>query len=56
MKTKILIATAAAAAGAVLITYLVKRMKAGNSSPKTIPVNKSHHLTEVFVHAKNHAE
>ena len=55
MKTKILIAATVAAAAA-LVAYLVKSSGTNNDSPKTTPVKRSHHLTNVFAHAKNHGE
>ncbi len=54
MKNKIIIA-AAAAAGTALIISLVKRMKASKRISQPIPSQKSRHLTDVFAHAKNHA-
>jgi hypothetical protein len=53
MKNKILITTIALSAGAALISYLLKRMKAVIPNPKSIPAKKSHHITDVFSHAKN---
>jgi hypothetical protein len=53
MKTKILIA-AAAAASAAFIAYLVKRSRSNQSTPVTMAAKRSHHLTNVFAQAKNH--
>jgi hypothetical protein len=57
MKNKILIA-AAAAAGAALVTYLIRRAGTNSYSqtPQSIPAKRSHHLTNVFAHAKNHSD
>lgn len=57
MKSKLIIAgTSAILAGAVLITYLMKRNKSVKQVGEYLPFKKSHHLTNVFAHAKNHAE
>lgn len=52
MKNKILI-SAIAAAGAALVTYLIKRSKHTDNYPAVVEPKK-HHLTEVFAHAKDH--
>ena len=54
MKKKIMIA-AAAAAGAALILTFVKRKIAGKEISKIPASQRSHHLTDVFAHAKNTA-
>lgn len=57
MKSKLIIAgTSAILAGAVLITFLMKRNKSVKQVGEYLPFKKSHHLTNVFAHAKNHAE
>ena len=53
-KNKVLIATAAAAAGAALFIYMMRKRKVTKQSPEAIPSRKSHHLTDVFSHAKNY--
>jgi len=55
MKNKIIIA-AAAAVGTALIITLVKRRNANKHISDPIPSQKSHHLTDVFAHAKNHTD
>ncbi len=56
MKTKIIMA-AATIAGALLIKYLMnKKNEELSDFQETAPVKRSHHLTDVFAHAKNHSE
>jgi hypothetical protein len=56
MKTKFVFAAAAATlAGAILIKHLMNK-KSTVEQPAKVPVKKTHHLTDVFAHAKNHAE
>ncbi len=55
MKTKLIIA-AATVAGALVAAYFMKKRETGNQIVEPIPVKKSHHLTDVFAHAKNHAD
>ena len=55
MKTKLIIA-AATVAGAFLVTYLMKKKKSNKRIAEPVPVKKSHHLTDVFAHAKNHID
>lgn len=52
MKTTLLIA-AATIAGSILIKYLMKSKEAGKAITDAVPVKRSHHLTDVFAHAKN---
>jgi hypothetical protein len=52
MNKKILIAGAAVCA--VIVSYFVLKMKARRPL-ETISEKKSHHLTDVFVRAKNHS-
>ncbi|MDB5203487.1 MAG: hypothetical protein JWQ27_2896 [Ferruginibacter sp.] len=51
MKNKILVATAAAA-GAALITAFVKHVNRRKATAAPVAQPKSHHLTNVFSHAK----
>ena len=55
MKTKVIIA-AATVAGALLVTYLMKKKQASKLIADEVPLKKSHHLTDVFAHAKNHID
>lgn len=55
MKTKLIIA-AATVAGAVFISYLMKKSQVAEQSPQLLPAKKNHHLTNVFAHAKNHMD
>ncbi len=55
MKNKIWIA-AAAAASAALVAYLVRRSGKVSPTPQMIPAKRSHHITGVFAHAKNHKD
>ena len=55
MKTTIII-TAATLAGALLIKLLMNKKEAVEEMLETAPVKRSHHLTNVFAHAKNHSE
>ena len=55
MKSKLIIAGGAALlAGAALITYLMKKNKPVKQVREYQPLKKTHHLTDVFAHAKNH--
>lgn len=54
MKTKLLIA-AATIAGALVATYMMKRKQASRMTPDVAPPKKSHHITNVFAHAKQQA-
>jgi len=53
MKNKLIMA-AATIAGALLVTYLFWNKESGKPISETAPVKKSHHLTDVFAHAKNY--
>ncbi len=53
MKTKLLIA-AATVAGALVATYLMKKKQLNKMVADVAPPKKSHHLTDVFAHAKQH--
>lgn len=53
MNKKILIA-GATVCGAAIVSYFIKRMKASKRLSETTSERKSHHLTDVFVRAKNH--
>jgi len=53
MNKKILIAGATVCAA--IVTYFVLRMKASSRPLETTSEKKSHHLTDVFVRAKNHS-
>ncbi len=55
MKTKLIIA-AATVAGALLIQYFLKKAHAAEQIAPAVPLKKSHHLTNVFAHAKNHID
>jgi hypothetical protein len=54
MKTSLILAAAATVAGALLVTYLLKRKQSPNQPAEMLTLKKSHHLTNVFAHAKNH--
>ncbi len=55
MKKAIIIATTSVAA-VLAIFYIIKRIKKPNSIPANDPSPRSHHLTDVFSHAKQPAE
>lgn len=55
MKTKLVIA-AASIAGALLVKYFMNRAEASRQAATVVPPKKTHHLTEVFAHAKHQAE
>jgi hypothetical protein len=55
MKTKLVIA-AATVAGALLVKYFMNRVEAARQHAIVVPPKKTHHLTDVFAHAKNHVE
>lgn len=54
MKTKLVIA-AATVAGALLIKYFMNKVEASQQPVQSAPPRKTHHLTDVFAHAKTHA-
>ena len=53
MKTKLLIAVATVA-GALVATYMMKKKQPLKMNADVVPTKKSHHLTDVFAHAKSH--
>ena len=55
MKTTLIIA-AATLVGTLLVKYLMKTREAEKEILDTVPVKRSHHVTDVFAHAKNHSE
>jgi Flp pilus assembly protein CpaB len=57
MKTKLIIA-AATVAGAVLISYLLKKSKSEDAeqTPQPFSAKNNHHLTNVFAQAKHHMD
>ena len=55
MKNKLIMA-AASIAGALLVTYLLRKNESSKEIADIAPVKKSHHLTDVFAHAKNYVD
>ena len=55
MKTKFII-TAATLTAALVATYFMKKRQTGTHPAELVPVKKSHHMTDVFAHAKNHVD
>jgi len=56
MKTSLILAAAATFASALVVTYLLKRKQSHKQLAEMLPLKKSHHLTDVFAHAKNHTQ
>jgi len=54
MKTSLILTAAATVAGALLVTYLLKRKQSYIQTGEMVPLKKNHHRTNVFAHAKNH--
>lgn len=55
MKTTLIVA-AATLAGVLLVKILMNKKEAMEEMDNTVPVKRSHHLTDVFAHAKKHGE
>ena len=55
MKTTLIVA-AATLAGVVLVKLLMNKKEAIEQMADPATVKRSHHLTDVFAHAKNHSE
>lgn len=55
MKTTLVIA-AATVAGALLVKYFISKAEAAQQPAPAMPPKKTHHLTDVFAHAKNHVD
>lgn len=55
MKTTFIVA-AATIAGVILVKILMNKKDVVEGMEDAAPVKRSHHLTDVFAHAKNHSE